>query len=698
MSEDLSPGFPPDLRQQLDLYTGLFAELPVPATLIDLQGIILDVNQAFLDYARLHASPVLPEDRIGRPIAAFATRPEDRQLLEPLLERIFATGEADQITWRKPDRQGQLFYVELRGIPLKNASGQLIGAALLRRDVTTERRQQQRQTTLAELLGEVWAMRHSNDIEQVLSSIYSGLCELGVSFDACGISLIDAKADPPSVRCCNISHQGHWVEETTQPESVAALLEIWKTQSVNYRKDLHGEDAFGEGDHLENAFARPVRSVVDVPFTHGTLALNSARAHAFSAEDIEVLQEMAAILSSGFARMDDFQKLEKRTRELEEEVAERQRRELHQRAHTQVRDAIWQMRNVGETDRLLDAFAAALKTVEIPFFSFGINLVDASGEAPVVRFYNAGSKEWSIETNDRARDAVLKFWHDSDPVYRPDLNRDDPYQERDTIDGAFGTSVRSVVDVPFSHGTLAVNSLQPNAFSQSDIAFLQELASVLGEGFRRLEDIEKMQDQEKQLLQSQKMEVVGRLAGGVAHDFNNMLTAILGAGTQLLQECAPDDPQRLELELIQDAGQKAANLTRQLLAFSRQQVLQPRVLDLNELIAGQVKMVQRLIGEDVELSTRFDPHLDRVEVDPNQIVQVLLNLVVNARDAMPAGGQLTIDTRNVELNSDSPTRQEPPGSYVQLSVSDSGQGMDPETLEHIFEPFFTTKECRMSSN
>jgi len=209
-----------------------------------------------------------------------------------------------------------------------------------------------------------------------------------------------------------------------------------------------------------------------------------------------------------------------------------------------------------------------------------------------------------------------------------------------------------------------------------------------------LHDITDQKRLEDQLRQAQKMEAVGRLAGGVAHDFNNLLMVIQGH-TSLLGERLPDGSgERRSVDQIQKSAERAATLTRQLLAFSRMQVMQPRVLDLNGVVADTGKMLRRVIGEHIELILRYDSGLGRVKADPGQIEQVLLNLVVNARDAMPSGGKLVIETCNLMIDEAAARRTSSlqPGSYVVLSVSDTGVGMDPETQSHIFEPFFTTKE------
>lgn len=199
---------------------------------------------------------------------------------------------------------------------------------------------------------------------------------------------------------------------------------------------------------------------------------------------------------------------------------------------------------------------------------------------------------------------------------------------------------------------------------------------------------------EEQLQFSQKMESVGRLAGGIAHDFNNILLVILNYADLLLDEAKEGDPIRTSLEEIRRAGERAAALTKQLLAFSRRQIMQPQPINLNEVVSGMESMLRRLLGEDVQLVVRLAPDLGIVKVDPGQMGQVIMNLAVNSRDAMPNGGKLTIETVNLHLDEEYEKSHfdVKPGNYVMLSITDNGCGMSEETKSHIFEPFFTTKE------
>jgi PAS domain S-box-containing protein len=243
-------------------------------------------------------------------------------------------------------------------------------------------------------------------------------------------------------------------------------------------------------------------------------------------------------------------------------------------------------------------------------------------------------------------------------------------------------------------GCVEIQSYQTQAFNQEHATAMRMAANLAANAVENILLIEREQAKEEQLRQVQKMESIGTLAGGIAHDFNNLMTAVTGYSELALRSLSPDDPLRPRIEVIKGAGERAAGLTRQLLAFSRKQMLQPKVLDLNSVVTGIAQMLPRVIGEHIDLRYRLGDSLGQIKADPGQIEQVIVNLAVNARDAMPGGGWLTIKTENVHF-----TRRfgrgdltVEPGHYVLMAVSDTGSGMDHETQEHIFEPFFTTKE------
>jgi len=248
-------------------------------------------------------------------------------------------------------------------------------------------------------------------------------------------------------------------------------------------------------------------------------------------------------------------------------------------------------------------------------------------------------------------------------------------------------------DKPF--GVLVVQSYTENVrYGARDMEILNFVGQHVATAIERKRAENALRQSEKQLWQSQKMEAVGRLAGGVAHDFNNLLTVIKGYTELMLTDLKPSDPLRPEMEEVQKAADRAAALTRQLLAFSRRQVLAPKVVNLNYLVEDMNKLLRRLLGEDIELAIKLADDLGCVKADPGQIEQVIMNLAVNARDAMPKGGKLTLETANLELDQ-AYSREHvmvKPGAYVLLAITDTGSGIDAETLSHVFEPFFTTKE------
>jgi two-component system cell cycle sensor histidine kinase/response regulator CckA len=255
-------------------------------------------------------------------------------------------------------------------------------------------------------------------------------------------------------------------------------------------------------------------------------------------------------------------------------------------------------------------------------------------------------------------------------------------------------------DIPFIFvsGTIgeetAVATLKVGA---QDYVLKTNLKRLVPSIQRELHEVKQRRERkhlEEQVRQLQKFEAIGQLAGGVAHDFNNVIGAILGWAEMGEEECPIGSPMRERFQKIRDQADRAAGLTRQLLAFARRQLLQPRNINLNEIVSEAGALLQKLIGEDVEMKFLLAPELHVTRADPTQVEQILMNLCVNARDAMPQGGRLIIETKNAEIDDEYCRIQSfaQPGHYVLLAVSDTGMGMDRSTMEHIFEPFFTTKE------
>jgi len=265
-------------------------------------------------------------------------------------------------------------------------------------------------------------------------------------------------------------------------------------------------------------------------------------------------------------------------------------------------------------------------------------------------------------------------------------------EDRDAVNRAVEQALTHRQPYSIDHRILLPDGTVRFVHAQAEVTYDEAASPVRMAG--TVQDITIHRGLEEQLRQAQKIEAIGRLAGGIAHDFNNLLTVINGYSHLALTHCRPEDPTRDAFEQIKLAGKRAATLTQQLLAFSRRQVFEAKVLDPNAVVENAEKLLRHLIGEDIELITFLDPNVGLVRADQGQLDQVIMNLAVNARDAMPQGGKLTVETRNVELSAAYVQTHFPakPGRYVMLAVTDTGCGMDAETQSHIFEPFFTTKE------
>jgi len=611
---------------------------------VDRDAVIVDVNRAFLDYTGSLGLSVRREERVGHPLAEFATAVDERQQLEGITRRAIDSGETQRLRMRWPNTVGEPAFLDLTVEPVTTREGEIKGAVILRHHVSeTEWLQRRRQVT-GQVRDEVWKMGRSGDMSRVLAAVRGGLEELGVPFHSCTVSLIDERADGLRVRTHGTSPDGSWTEAVLQDASQRALESIWRSQEPTYRRDLDSEDLLGEAALLAEHFGQPIRAVLDVPLPQGTLAINSTEAHAFTLEDIEVLKEMANVLSEGFARMADFEALEERNLALEreveerrqaeealererlsllasearyrllvenlpigiahntpegktlyvnpmarqilgygdepleslrsrslyvhpedrqdllknlgergehsyeyllrrrdgehiwvrgttravrdadgntvelqgflEDVTERRRQASEAEAIRRVRDAVWGMRQASDIQQVLAATEESLTDRGVEYHAVGLNVVDDSVDPPRVTFYETTRDHdrgrWNVQAQTDEDLVITEAWHRGETRYRPDLDQSDPFDEKTGLEQNYGAGIRSVIDVPFSQGTLAVNSQQPHAFGERVVAFLGRLAEVLSEGLRRLHDLAK---QEQRAVEA---EALARAIGAVA--------------------------------------------------------------------------------------------------------------------------------------------------------------------------------------
>ncbi|MBI2502107.1 MAG: PAS domain S-box protein [Candidatus Latescibacteria bacterium] len=625
------------LRQRETHYQDLYENAPLAYFSVGVDGHIREANQ--------YAAELLGctrEALVGRPVLdLYAETPAGREKAQGLFRRFQAGAEIRDEELEMRRAGGRSVWVNLTVRPLREASGQVAASHSIAVDITARKQAE-----------EILAAN-----EAQLAGILDTAPEAIISIDAAQhITLFNKSAEK--------------IFGYTAVEAVAKPLDLLLPEDL---RDIHR--------HRIREFARSSETARRMGERQGVYGRRKSG---------EVFPAEASISKIAVGREQIFTAILW-------DISEHRRWETEQSALKQVREEVFKMQEADDIQGILLAAREGLEATGVSFRWCGINVVDESGEPIVVSSHNMtreGVWESIDNTAGAGAETIVRIWRAGETAYRRDLEREDVYQERSHIAESFGYSVRSVLDIPFFCGTLAINNDRADAFSQQDIAFIEELAKLLSTGFRRLEDLRTLKAMEQQLSQSQKMEAIGQLAGGVAHDFNNLITIISGYSDIMLRALSPAHPHHPHLKEIQQAADRGAGLVRQLLAFSRKQVLAPKVLDLNTVVKDLEKMLHRLIGEDVELVTKLAPDLGQVKVDPGQMEQVLINLAVNARDAMPQGGKLIIETSNTELDETYAARHAivKPGPYVLLAVSDTGTGMDEETQKHIFEPFFTTKE------
>lgn len=448
-----------------------------------------------------------------------------------------------------------------------------------------------------------------------------------------------------------------------------------------------------------------VRSFLGVPIATSASPIgwlyvaNKRGAAGFSDEDERLAATLAVQLG---ARLENVRLLELgrlRERALESEIVERKRAEraLIERARVaaltgDVGLALAQGDTLGEVlqrcaELIVRHLGAAFARVWTLNEKKDVLELDAS--AGLYTHLDGAHGRVPVGEGEIGRIAAERAPHVTNDVEHDPLFRDPAWARREGLTAFAGHPLLVGGELV---GVLAIFAREP--LSHAAAKGLGAVADAIAVGVRR-KTVETAQGAlETQLRQAQKMDAIGRLAGGIAHDFDNLLTAIAGYCDLLLMRLEEGNRARQDIEEIRKAAFRAASLTRQLLAFSRKQTLEPTALELNEIVRNMEKLLRRLIGEDVELAARLDPALGIMKSDAGQVEQIIMNLAVNARDAMPHGGKLTIETANVEVDDEYASKHAEvrPGSYVMLAVSDNGSGMTAEVQSHLFEPFFTTKD------
>jgi len=607
----------------------LLETIPIPISIVDAEGIVLFVNRAFLEFAKGVGREIDYEDRVGHNVREFFEE-EREEFWKSAFDQVLKEGKPFEV-WgipegRRPD--GSTRYVHRRILPIRSPDGNVVGAINTWEDVTDQvaRERNGRLREAVNLVREaVLEMRGPQDIDKILDSIYRGLQVLGVPFSHASVQVIEG--DEFTVyyfmeeRKFSIAHL---------PLEGTAVREAWEEGKVVYRRDIKFGDLYQERERILKAWKEDIRSVLDVPFSHGTIAMNSTEPDAFSDEDIAILRRFANVLSVGFTRLEDLRKLEHKVRELAE--SEERYRSL--------------------VEGLL----------------VGVYIIQAEG---TVKFVNKAfeeitgySKEEMLGRN------ILDIISPKDlSIVRERMLR----RER-------GEDVIPHYTLRYIHkdgGERWAEIYASRISYEGRLAILVNFIDITER--RRLE--EERERLRERLAQSEKLASIGQLVAGVAHELNNPLTVVTGYA-ELAVRRTQDEALRSQLRQILESAQRAASIVQNLLSFARKRPLEKRVLNLRELLEKVIKLrAYELRTSNIEVVRRYYKKPIFVSGDPIQLQQVFINLIANAEQAMYSahgGGRLTLRT---EVKDD----------QALVHVQDDGPGMPKEVQRRIFEPFFTTK-------
>ncbi|MFH1569933.1 MAG: ATP-binding protein [Gemmatimonadota bacterium] len=500
----------------------------------------------------------------------------------------------------------------------------------LQKEVTERERRESQRAARHRMREEVWRMESTDDIRQVLVALGQGMEALGVPFQDWGVNVVEATSEPPRVRFQNMTRDGEWRTGEMGPRGRDAVVRMWRAQAAVYREDLAAADEYGERESVGVGFGHGAGSVVDVPFSHGTLAVNSSRARAFSPDDIANLEEMAEGLSEGFRRLEDLRRL------------------------------------ADERERLL---------VTLRSIGDGVIATDAEGRTMLV---NQAAEE-------------LTGWSHREAVGRPlaEVFRIVNERTHEPCEDPVAKVIRSGVVIGVAnHTVLITREGVERSIADSGAPIRDREDRIIGVVlvFR---DVTARRRLEAELLKTEKLDSLGVLAGGIAHDFNNILTSIIGSVSLAKMEMEEGSGLYDMLTHVEQASWRAAQLTEQLLTFAKGGAPVKRTVSLPELIEESATFALR--GTNVRCECAVEEGLWQVEVDTGQISQVIQNLAINAHQAMPTGGALRIGVRNVTVGADRslPLKE---GRHVEIEVADQGVGIPPTHLPRIFDPYFSTKQ------
>ena len=630
------------------------------------------------------------EEWLSSPYFWLSTvHPDDRKLITDSSAELLANGRGrNEFRWIRKD--GAVIWGESQVVLVKDETGKVVGMTGVTTDITERKRMEEERHVISEIIQGVIT---TPNLDELLKLIHQAISKV-INAENCFVALHESSTD-------SINFE-FWVDKLDQcPEprkigkdfcsyivktGLPLLLDRKLTDEFVQRGEI-----VSSGISSASWLGVPLRTISR---TIGVLVVQHYEdERAYSRRDLEFLVSVGSQIALAIER--------KRT--------ERALTEANGRALTEYERLIERIAALGQSlglARDLTTIFRALRDFTIssvPCDGLFISLYDKETKTRQATYCWADEAEFDpkdvqpIPVRDGMTGQAIKS---GTVIINNDFQLHIQAREKPLIVGECTptTTPQSALAAPITVmgrtiGCVEIQSYQLDAYRHEHATAMRMAANLAANAIENARLIEREQAKEEQLQQSQKMEAVGRLAGGIAHDFNNLLTAINGYSDLTLRKLDPKSDLCGRIKEIRKAGERAASLTRQLLAFSRKQMLQPRVLDLNSVITEMHKMLHRLIGEDIVLQLALGNLLGQVKADPGQIEQILMNLAVNARDAMPQGGRLTIETRNVLLNQTHVNRQlvPQPGNYVMISVSDDGCGMDGETQAHIFEPFFTTK-------